>query len=62
MADAAAITGNGPVASLDEICDLLDLALDATERRNPYTTTEREARSYIRAARRQALRLVEAWA
>ena len=40
-----------PIAALLEIHDLLTLALDVTERQTRYSQTEREARSYIRAAR-----------
>lgn len=42
-----------PAASLHEIRDMLTLALDATERRARYTQSEREARSYMRAALRR---------
>lgn len=47
-----------PVETLHEIHDCLALALDATERRTSYTQSEREARSYVRAAMRQTARLI----
>lgn len=40
-----------PVAKLNEIHDMLTLALDASERPVAYSQAEREARSYIRSAR-----------
>lgn len=49
-----------PAGVLFEIHDLLTLALDATERFHGYSQSEREARSYIRTARRKAERLMEA--
>lgn len=36
--------------SLAELHDCLTLALDASERPHTYTQSEREARSYVRAA------------
>ncbi|SEO13194.1 hypothetical protein SAMN04489859_10376 [Paracoccus alcaliphilus] len=48
-----------PVASLHEIHDMLILALDATERRTGYSQAEREARSYMRAALRRTVKLME---
>lgn len=48
-----------PVATLNEIHDCLALALDATERRNGYSQSEREARAYMRAALRQTCKLME---
>lgn len=47
-----------PVATLNEIRDMLTLALDASERPS-YSRTEREARSYMRSALRRVDRLVE---
>ncbi|MBL4917760.1 hypothetical protein [Szabonella alba] len=47
-----------PAASLHEIHDMLTLALDATERPSGYSQTEREARSYVRAALRRTERLM----
>ncbi|MEZ5724389.1 MAG: hypothetical protein R3E47_04770 [Paracoccaceae bacterium] len=47
-----------PAAILDELHDCLTLALDATERPHRYSQTEREARSYVRAARHIAARLI----
>lgn len=55
------ISGNNPglpAAILDELHDCLTLALDATERPHRYSQTEREARSYVRAARHIAARLI----
>lgn len=46
-----------PAARLDEIQDCITLALDATERPSGYTQAEREARSYLRSAMRQARKL-----
>lgn len=48
-----------PSDRLNEIHDCLALALDATERRSGYSQTEREARSYMRAALRQTCKLME---
>lgn len=47
-----------PSARLAEIHDCLTLALDASERPHGYTQLEREARSYVRAALRQAEKLM----
>lgn len=47
-----------PVASLNEIRDMLVLALDASERPR-YSQPERETRSYIRIALRRVERLTE---
>lgn len=55
-ASAAAI--GLPDNPLHEIHDLLLLALDASERPTGYTQDERETRSYVRAALRQARRLL----
>lgn len=44
-------TGALPVARLNEIHDMLTLALDVSESPVGYTQPEREARSYIRSAR-----------
>lgn len=49
-----------PSARLLDLHDCLTLALDASERACGYTRTEREARSYIRSARRLAVKLMEA--
>lgn len=49
-----------PSARLAEIHDCLVLALDASERPRGYTSSEREARSYTRAALRQVNRIMEA--
>lgn len=46
-----------PVAALYEINDMLMLALDASYRATGYTQSEREARSYVRAALRQVTKL-----
>lgn len=54
----AATTGL-PSARLFEAHDLLTLALDATERPGGYDQSEREARSYTRAALRQVNKLIE---
>lgn len=51
-------TGALPVARLNEIHDCLTLALDATERPHGYSQSEREARSYVRAALRHTDRLI----
>ena len=48
-----------PSASLHEIHDMLTLALDATERGGGYSQSEREARSYTRAALRRTVKLIE---
>lgn len=56
------ISGNNPglpFARLNEIHDCLTLALDATERATGYSQSEREARSYVRAALRHTARLME---
>lgn len=53
----AATTGL-PIATLNEIHDMLTLALDASERRTAYTQTEREARSYVRGALRRTEKLM----
>ncbi len=55
---ACGISPGLPKAHLDEIHDCLALALDATERRTPYTQAEREARSYMRTALRHTERLL----
>ncbi|WP_417676368.1 hypothetical protein [Pseudodonghicola sp.] len=47
-----------PAARLCEIHDCLTLALDATKRTTAYSQSEREARSYMRAALRQTERLL----
>lgn len=47
-----------PVARLNDIHDCLTLALDATERPHGYSQSEREARSYVRAALRHTARLI----
>lgn len=46
-------------ARLADIHDCIALALDASERRDGYTDAEREARSYMRSALRQTVRLME---
>jgi len=46
-----------PGEALAEIHDLLSLSLDASERPEGYSQTEREARSYMRRARRLVERL-----
>lgn len=46
-------------ARLYEIHDALVLALDATERSNGYSPSEREAREHIRVALRHAIKLQE---
>lgn len=48
-----------PSAHLFEIHDCLTLALDATERPSGYSQSEREARSYVRAALRRVGKLME---
>ncbi|SDL09296.1 hypothetical protein [Paracoccus chinensis] len=48
-----------PFARLLEIHDCLTLALDATERLDGYSQSEREARSYMRTAQRRVGRLLE---
>ncbi|TRD22090.1 hypothetical protein [Palleronia caenipelagi] len=48
-----------PAGRLYEIHDCLCLALDGTERRGGYSQSEREARSYVRAALRQTRKLME---
>lgn len=56
------ISGNAPglpSATLYEIHDYLVLALDASERPSGYSTAEREARSYVRAALRRVGRIME---
>lgn len=56
------ISGNNPglpSARLCEIHDCLTLALDATERPSGYSQSEREARSYLRAALRRIGKLIE---
>lgn len=56
------ISGNTlglPSARLNEIHDCLTLALDVTERRTGYSQSDREARSYMRAALRQVGKLIE---
>ena len=47
-----------PDASLLEIHDCLVLALDVTEHPYGYTQTEREPRSYVRAALRHTTKLI----
>ena len=47
-----------PSARLAEAHDCLSLALDASERPGGYSQTEREFRSYVRAARRQIEKLI----
>lgn len=46
-----------PAACLDDLQDCLTLALDASERPKGYTRSEREFRSYLRAAMRLAIKL-----
>lgn len=53
----AAATGL-PKNPLNEIHDMLTLALDASERRDGYSLPEREARSYVRSALRRVRALV----
>lgn len=56
------ISGNNPglpSARLLKVHDFLTLALDATERTGGYDQSEREARSYTRAALRQVNKLIE---
>ncbi|WP_233902102.1 hypothetical protein [Paracoccus denitrificans] len=48
-----------PITHLNEIHDCLTLALDATERPSGYSQSEREARSYVRAALRRVGKLME---
>jgi len=48
-----------PSARLNEIHDMLSLALDATESRSGYPQHVREARSYVRTALRHTLKLME---
>ncbi len=48
-----------PVARLHEIHDCLTLALDASENRSGYSQAEREARSYVRAALRHTVKMME---
>ena len=59
MATHCHITPGLPGETLSEIHDMLSLALDATERPRGYSQTEREARSYVRAALRRTERLME---
>lgn len=47
-----------PSARLQEIHDMLALALDATESRSGYPQPLREARSYMRTALRHTQRLI----
>ncbi|MEB3417025.1 hypothetical protein ACFSDD_04415 [Salipiger marinus] len=47
-----------PSVRLTEIHDCLVLALDATERPDGYSQTDREARSYMRTALRHTERLL----
>lgn len=54
----AAVTGL-PAATLHDIHDCLQLALDASERPRGYTQPEREARSYLRAALRGTVKLMK---
>lgn len=58
MAMHCHITPGLPVETLAEIHDALTLALDASERPHSYTQSEREARSYVRAALRRTERLM----
>lgn len=51
-------TGALPVARLNEIHDMLTLALDASFNRHGYSQAEREARSYTRAALRCTVKLI----
>lgn len=60
MADYANTTTALPVATLHEIHDCLTLALDASYRASGYNQSEREARSYVRAALRQIAKLTGA--
>ncbi|WP_312530417.1 hypothetical protein [Paracoccus sp. (in: a-proteobacteria)] len=56
------VTTNAPdlsAARLHEIKDSLVLALDASERGNGYSASEREARSYMRTALRHTIKLME---
>ncbi len=48
-----------PAARLAEIHDHLVLALDSTESKSGYPLHVREARSYVRAALRHTLKLME---
>lgn len=48
-----------PSAHLLEIHDCLTLALDASARPNGYGQSERETRSYMRAALRHTAKLIE---
>lgn len=59
MAVNANITGRLPAARLHEIHDCLTLALDASERPRGYSQAEREARSYMRCALRQTIKMME---
>ncbi|MFV0410296.1 MAG: hypothetical protein ACK5LJ_11560 [Paracoccus sp. (in: a-proteobacteria)] len=47
-----------PDETLSEIHDCLILALDATARASGYSQSEREARSYVRAALRHTAKLI----
>lgn len=58
MAVQAHSTGTLGVARLNEIHDCLTLSLDASERLGGYSQTEREARSYIRAALRHVSKIL----
>jgi hypothetical protein len=52
-------SGQGlPAARLHEIHDMLALALDATESPKGYPQPLREARSYMRTALRQTIKLM----
>ncbi|OWJ78552.1 hypothetical protein CDV49_09020 [Haematobacter genomosp. 1] len=55
---SAAAPGS-PSATLAEIHDLLTLALDAGEKEQGYSDTERETRSYTRRARARISRLLD---
>lgn len=59
MANHSLTTGALPVARLNEIHDLLTLALDASYRSRGYEQAEREARSYVRAALRHVTKMTE---
>lgn len=59
MANYSLTTGILPAARLNEIHDLLTLALDASYRHKGYEQAERESRSYVRAALRHVTRITE---
>jgi hypothetical protein len=47
-----------PIAIIEEVHDMLTLALDASERRDGYSQAERETRSYVRTALRRTEKLM----